>query len=155
MALDLDGDGDISTKELDSLLRSVKRKLRMTDREITKLVEQTDKDGDGTVDLEEFLNMIEKGKVKNRKEIILKALIQRAGLRKEFERYDKDGSGTISRDEFKSILEHKYQSSLSVEEVDKLMDEADNDKSGQIDYEEFLKVFSDFTINKKIPNIKL
>ena len=99
MALDLDGDGDISTKELDSLLRSVKRKLRMTDREITKLVEQTDKDGDGTVDLEEFLNMIEKGKVKNRRDIILKALIQRAGLRKEFERYEE-------YEEYKEYIEY-------------------------------------------------
>ena len=31
----------------------------------------------------------------------------------------------------------------------------DANGNGDIDYEEFLKVFSDFTINKKIPTIKL
>ena len=57
LALDLDGNGDISVQELESLLRSIKRKLRMTENQIMKMVKQTDKNGDGSVDLEEFLNL--------------------------------------------------------------------------------------------------
>ena len=59
LALDLDGNGDISVQELESLLRSIKRKLRMTENQIMKMVKQTDKNGDGSVDLEEFLNLVE------------------------------------------------------------------------------------------------
>ena len=117
----------------------------MTDREITKLVKDTDKNGDGQVSVEEFLNMIEIDNVKERsikRDIIHKAMIQRAGVRKQFERYDKDGSGTISRSEFKSIVQHRYMSSITEEQLDELMAKADKDGSGVIDYEEFLSAFS-------------
>ena len=149
MALDEDGNGDIEVSELDSLLRSQKRKLRMTDKEITKLVKSTDQNGDGTVDIDEFLKMIEAENVKDRSQkcdIIHKAIIHRSGVRKAFEKYDKDGSGLISRDEFKLILEHKYQSSITTEKVNELMEQADKDKSGTIDYAEFLKAFTYFPI---------
>ena len=117
----------------------------MTEKEINKLVKETDKDGDGNVSVEEFLNMIEIENVRgrsNKRDIIHKALIQRAGVRKAFEKYDKDGSGTISKDEFKIILEHKYMSSLTQDQVDEMMNEADKDGSGLIDYEEFLNAFT-------------
>ena len=117
----------------------------MTDREITKLVKDTDKNGDGQVSVEEFLNMIEIDNVKERsikRDIIHKAMIQRAGVRQQFERYDKDGSGTINRSEFKSIVQHRYMSSITEEQLDELMAKADKDGSGLIDYEEFLSAFS-------------
>ena len=141
----MDGDGDISIKELESLLRSIRRKLRMTEKDIMKLVKDTDKNGDGGVSVEEFLNMIEVDNVKERslkRDIIHKAMIQRAGVRKHFERYDKDGSGTINRNEFKNIVQHRYMSSITEEQLDELMARADKDGSGLIDYEEFLTAFS-------------
>ena len=145
LALDLDGNGDISVDELDKLLRSMKRKLRMSETEITRLVRQTDENGDGTVSVDEFLNMVEKG---NNKNAIHKELIQRSGVRKAFEKYDADGSGTITRDEFRRIVEDKYQTTLRPGQVDRLMEQADKDNSGQIDYEEFLMVFTYFPVTK-------
>ena len=125
----------------------------MTDNEITKLVNDTDQDGDGIVSVEEFIKMIEIENIRgrsNKREMIHKALIQRASVRKAFEQYDTDGSGTISKDEFQTILEHRYMSALSAEQVDELMNEADKDGSGLIDYEEFLNAFT-----SKINNLVL
>ena len=153
VALDLDGNGEISVKELFKLLKSIRSKLRMTKEEIAKLVRDTDQDGDGNVSVEEFLKMIEIENIRgrsNKRDMIHKALIQRASVRKAFEKYDKDGSGTISRDEFQTILENRYMSSLSSEQVDELMNKADKDRSGQIDYEEFLNAFSYLTASAAV-----
>ena len=145
LALDLDGNGDISVQELESLLRSIKRKLRMTENQIMKMVKQTDKNGDGSVDLEEFLNLVETAE---QKRVIHKELIQRSGVRQAFMKYDKDGSGTITRDEFRRVVEDKYQTTMRANQIDKLMEEADKDNSGNISYDEFLSAFSYFPVTK-------
>ena len=56
------------------MLKGLKRKLRMTDREMGKLIRDIDQNGDGKIDVEEFLIMIEHGP---KRDIICKALIQR------------------------------------------------------------------------------
>ena len=145
LALDIDGNGDISVQELELLLRAIKRKLRMTENQIIKMVKQTDKNGDGYVDVEEFLNMLETAEQKN---VIHKELLQRSGVRKAFQKYDKDGSGSITRDEFRRVVEDKYQTTMRANQIDKLMEQADKDNSGQISYDEFLAAFTYFPITK-------
>ena len=145
MALDLDGDGDISVGELENLLRSLKARLRMSDKDIKKLVNELDQNGDGTVDVEEFLNMIQSG---IKRDVIHKALVQRSGIRKVFEKYDKDGNGVITRDEFRKVVEDKYQTKLAPRQVDAMIIQADVNKNGKIDYEEFLKAFTYFPVTK-------
>ena len=116
----------------------------MSDSEISELVNETDQDEDGTIGIEEFLNMIEIDNIEgrsNKRDIIHKAFIKRAEARKAYEEYDKDGNGFITRDEFKLICECRYPCKLNPEEIDALMNEADKDKSGRIDYEEFIKAF--------------
>ena len=142
--MDLDGDCTISLSELESLLKSVKTKLRMNDDEISKLVNDTDQNKDGNIGIKEFLNMIEIDNIEgrsNKRDIIHKAFILRAEARKVYEEYDTDGNGYITRDEFQVICENKYPYKLTSEEVDELMEEADKDKSGIVDYEEFIKAF--------------
>jgi Ca2+-binding EF-hand superfamily protein len=145
LALDTDGNGDISVQELDTLLKSLKRKLRMSENEIKKLVKDTDKNGDGVVDMEEFFSMVECG---DKQSVIRKEMIQRSGVRKCFQKYDRDGSGSISREEFRKVVEDKYQSTLRSTQIDSLMEQADKDNSGQISYEEFLMTFSYFPVTK-------
>ena len=72
----------------------MKRKLGMSDKAITKLVSQTDLDGDGTIDFNEFLHLVENVETKR---VLHKALIQRAGIRKAFEKYDRDKKGFLTR----------------------------------------------------------
>ena len=110
-----------------------------------KMVKQTDKNGDGSVDLEEFLNLVETAE---QKRVIHKELIQRSGVRQAFMKYDKDGSGTITRDEFRRVVEDKYQTTMRANQIDKLMEAADKDNSGNISYDEFLSAFSYFPVTK-------
>ena len=121
----------------------MKRKLGLSENAITKLVNQTDLDGDGTIDFNEFLNLIEN--VESKK-VLHKALIQRAGIRKAFERYDKEGKGFLVRHEFKRALEDKYEAVLAPTQVDALMNRVDTDKSGKIEFDEFIKTFSYFPV---------
>ena len=125
------------------MLMTLKRKLKMTEKEVQKFVESIDEDGDGTVDVSEFLRLVGVG---SKRDVICKALIQRAGIRKTFKKYDRDGNGCITRDEFRKIVEDKYQTTLMASQVDEMMRQADEDNNGNIDYEEFLKAFAYFPV---------
>ena len=144
LALDTNGDGNISVAEMEALLKSTQGRLNMTNKDIKNLIQKFDRDGDGTIDIDEFLNVITTG---TKRDAIYKALIQRAGVRKAFERYDKDGNGFITRDEFKKVVEDKYQARLRPEKVDEMMKLVDINKDGKIDYEEFYKAFRYFPVD--------
>ena len=139
--MDVNGDGDISTSEMESMLMQEKIKLRMSAGEIKKLLKELDKDGDGTIDVAEFLDKVGSG---SKRDVIHKALVRRSGIRKAFEKYDKDGNGFITLDEFRTVVEDKYSTKLGSKEVKKLMKEADTNGDGKIEYEEFLKAFTYF-----------
>ena len=117
----------------------------MSEKEIKKFEKELDKDGDGTIDVEEFFTMIHTGP---RKDLIRKALIQRSGIRKVFQKYDRDGNGIITKDEFRRIVEDRYQAKLLPQQLDVMLIQADTNKDGHIDYEEFLKAFTYFPVTK-------
>ena len=121
------------------MLKSLKRKLNLTDKAILKLIKETDRDGDGKVDFNEFLNLVENVE---KKKIIYKALIQRSGMRKAFEKYDQKGKGFLTKKEFQRALEDKYGAILVPKQVEDLMAQTDTDKSGEIEFDEFVKSFS-------------
>ena len=111
----------------------------MSQKEIKDIVKSYDKDGDGTVDVEEFLQKMSGSK----KDAIHKALVKRSGIRKQFEKYDKDGNGYITSDEFRKVVEDRFQcSKLDSKQRAKMMKDADKNGDGKIDYEEFLKSFT-------------
>ena len=146
LALDVDGDGDVSIKELEVLLRSVKRRLGMSEKDIKNALSDFDQDGDGTVDIEEFLNTIKKS---NHREVFHQALIKRAGIRKVFQKYDTDGNGFITRDEFRRVVEDKFHTKLNEIQINELMLAADkNNRDGKIDYDEFMQAFTYFPVTK-------
>ena len=73
LALDTNQDGNISRDEIEALLKSIKYKLKMTDKEIKELVENIDKDKDGSISIEEFLGLIKSGE---KHVVIYKTLLQ-------------------------------------------------------------------------------
>ena len=122
MALDLNGDGDIQTSEMESMLMAEKIKLRMSEKEIRTLLKDLDKDGDGTIDIQEFLDKVGKG---SKRDTIHKALVKRSGIRQAFNKYDKDQNGYITKDEFKQVVEDKYGTKLGSKEIKNLLKDAD------------------------------
>ena len=80
--LDRDGDQEISTDELKSLLISMRIKLVLSDDEILKAINHIDVNHDGIVGLDELNAIIERY---DNNGVIYKALSQRSKMRKEFE----------------------------------------------------------------------
>lgn len=62
--------------------------------------------------------------------------------------FDKDGNGSIDRDELKQVFEELGQF-FPQEELQKMIDMADKDDSGSLEYEEFIKVVSGRRKKKK------
>jgi Ca2+-binding EF-hand superfamily protein len=83
-----------------------------------------DTDGSGFIDYSEFVLATSDRK----------ALLSKENLEKTFAHFDKDGSGTISTAELKKML-----GDFGVEEDvwQKIIDEVDSDKNGEIDLKEF------------------
>ena len=117
----------------------------MTNKEISKLTKDVDENGDGTIDLTEFFNVIQSAE---RRDVIFKELIKRSGIRETFQKYDRDENGVITTDEFRKMMSDKYPGKFRPDEISALMNKADSDGSGKIDYEEFLKAFTYFPISK-------
>lgn len=56
-----------------------------------------------------------------------------------FKVFDRDGSGTISREELRHVLINIGEG-FTEKEIDEMIQEADKDGDGQIDYKEFSKM---------------
>jgi len=124
---DKDSSGSLTLTELTDLLR--KQGFKDADTKIQAMFRSCDSSGDNKVSLEEFLIAMGQLPPKDQKQ---------ASMRQCFREFDVNGDGTIDRQElgavFKSLGGH-----LTDAEVDRIMQLADKDKSGCMDYEEFIK----------------
>ncbi|KAG8131461.1 putative Troponin C skeletal muscle protein [Naja naja] len=89
---DADGGGDISTKELGTVMRMLGQ--TPTKEELDAIIEEVDEDGSGTIDFEEFLVMMLSGETVTGEEI---QELMRDG--------DKNNDGRIDFDEFLKMME--------------------------------------------------
>ena len=128
-AIDKNGDGNITLKELRDGLKDVKDK-----EEIIQMMVGADTDASGTINYTEFLAAtLEKN-----------TYMKEENMRNAFRMFDTDGSGKISVEEMKQILgAKKYQKDIGDEEWEELIKEVDIDGDGEIDFEEFLKMMKD------------
>ena len=133
LQLDADGDGEISTEEIEKVLRAMRIKLKASEGDIKCAIRDIDRDGDGTIDMSEYLG--NRCNATNRN-LIHRALVQRSRIRKEFAVFDADKNGVISKEEFLQII--KERGVISPDHVDKLIKETDADGNGEIDFEEFV-----------------
>lgn len=127
---DKDNSGTITSDEVKSLLTSLGRET--TTEEIQKLVSECDKDKNGTIELQEFINwmdnyyVIPPGKV----EEVVDA----------FRIFDLDKNGYVNLAEFKDIL-MKFGGDFTEEEVNELFKETDVNKDGKLTYAEFVELW--------------
>jgi len=127
---DVDGGGTINTRELGYAMRAMG--MNPTEAELLDLINEYDTDGSGQIEFPEFCNMMsDKMNTVNDEDMI----------RMAFRVLDKDGSGTISAKSFTHLMTH-IGDKLSNEEVEEMINEADKDGDGVLNYEEFVKMLT-------------
>lgn len=90
---------------------------------------QADTDGNGTIDFQEFIEMMPPEKDDNAEEEMLEA----------FQVFDTDGNGSITADELRQIFNNLGEK-LTDEEITDMIKEADTDGDGEINYQEFVRM---------------
>jgi calmodulin len=125
---DKDRDGKITAKELGTVMRNLGQ--NPTEMELKEMIDEVDLDGNGTIDFKEFLGlMVRKMKDCDTEEELLEA----------FKVFDRDGNGFITSNELRHVMSNLGES-MTPEEVDEMIKEADLDGDGQINYEEFVRM---------------
>lgn len=108
------------------------RKLNqtVTEDDLKDMISVVDTKGDGKINFEEFVAMMEKRKdeADTEQEII-----------NAFRVFDKDGNGLISKAELTNIMSI-LGDTLTNEEIEEMIIEADVDGDGFINYEEFVRM---------------
>ncbi|XP_061172568.1 uncharacterized protein LOC133181934 isoform X2 [Saccostrea echinata] len=126
---DRDKNGKIDALELGSALRMLG--LNPTMKEVTDMISEVDNDGNGTIEFEEFHTFIKRS-YKKPDDI-------KHDLKKAFRVLDINGDGFISKEELREVLT-KMGETLTDQEVDEMMEKADKNKDGKIDYDEYVDV---------------
>ena len=141
---DEDRSGDLSYDEFRKGLEMLG--FRVSDLEFKEVMKILDRDGDGTIEYEEFctklgnVSMYDVGDVPDEDE---EAEDERTAnlLRKVWERVDADQSGTLDREEVHQVLIQMGFDSTGKKVLDEVMAELDADGSGDVDFDEFQEWF--------------
>lgn len=125
---DTDGSGTIDQKELKVAMRALGFEPKRD--EIKKMIADIGKTGAGTIDLQDFMFLMS-GKMTERdsKEEILKA----------FRLFDDDETGKISLKNLRRVA-REIGETMTDEELQEMIDEADRDGDGEVSQEEFLRI---------------
>ncbi|MCJ1253019.1 hypothetical protein MMC24_000826 [Lignoscripta atroalba] len=131
---DKDGDGQITTKELGTVMRSLGQ--NPSESELQDMINEVDADNNGTIDFPEFLTMMaRKMKDTDSEDEIRECLC----FREAFKVFDRDNNGFISSAELRHVMT-SIGEKLTDDEVDEMIREADQDGDGRIDYNEFVQL---------------
>ncbi|KAK6341192.1 hypothetical protein TWF696_008279 [Orbilia brochopaga] len=125
---DKDGDGQITTKELGTVMRSLGQ--NPSESELQDMINEVDADNNGTIDFPEFLTMMARK---------MKDTDSEEEIREAFKVFDRDNNGYISAAELRHVMT-SIGEKLTDQEVDEMIREADQDGDGRIDYNEFVQL---------------
>merc|ERR1712072_726893 len=123
------GDGKIPTGEMATVLRACGQ--NPTEAEIAILIEKVDKDKNNFIDFDEFCDLMSKT---NKDPAEMEDLIMAA-----FKTFDADNSGYIDKDELLNTLT-TMGDKVDEKMVTAMIEEADVDGDGKLDYKEFAKI---------------
>merc|ERR1711892_652862 len=129
---DKDNDGSIDRTELKSMLSATGKSP--SDGEVEALFKKGDLDGDGKIDLVEFIKLMFPLSTQTLSKL-QKSFKNLDDIKAAFRKYDTDGDGHIVRNELRQVM-----SKFSELEVDAVFALGDMDKSGGIDYQEFISL---------------
>ncbi|KAI3696311.1 hypothetical protein L1987_79323 [Smallanthus sonchifolius] len=122
---DVNSDGKISSSELGSIMGSMGH--HPTHDELEKMIVEVDADGDGFIDLKEFIEL-------NTKDVDSTELLE--NLKDAFSVFDVDKNGSITADELQKVL-GSLGEECSVGECWKMIAGVDQDGDGMISFDEF------------------
>ncbi|EGR30641.1 protein kinase domain protein [Ichthyophthirius multifiliis] len=131
--LDKNNDGVLSVSEISNAIKIFSGKQE----QITDLLKQIDTDQNGTIEYTEFVAA----------SIQRQLFLKQEKLYYAFQALDIDGSGSISKQELQKILNEEGNSLNYTEDYwTQLIDGADKDKNGEIDYNEFVEMMGEIYI---------
>ena len=128
---DKDGDITISTEELEAVMWNVGKKPNKAG--LDALMTEFDADHNGRINFPEFLTMMAKimGEEENEKEI-----------REAFQALDTNGDGVITSFELRrAVFNLNLRKKPSREKVDDMIQKADTDGDGRVNYQEFVRLW--------------
>ncbi|KAK9360274.1 hypothetical protein V1504DRAFT_455471 [Lipomyces starkeyi] len=125
---DKNNDGQITTKELGTVMRSLGQ--NPSEAELADMINEVDVDNDGTIDFPEFLTMMARK---------MKDTDSEEEIKEAFRVFDRDNNGYISSTELRHVMT-SIGERLTDEEVDLMIKEADTNNDGRIDYNEFVQL---------------
>jgi Ca2+-binding EF-hand superfamily protein len=123
---DKDKSGFLSQEELVAALR--KNGYKGTDDQIKAMFNSVDFSGDNKISLDEYLAAMGQVPPKEHKAATMRSL---------FRSFDKDGSGSIDRAELDAVFKEMGKS-FTDDELKRMIQLADKDATGTLEYEEFI-----------------
>ena len=121
MGIDKDDSGEINAEEMIASMDEMG--ITADEAEVRAMIAMHDADGDGRLDLKEFLAAMLDGQSHLQEDALLDA----------FDRIDSDDSGFISFENLRDLLGRQFSPQL----VQQMIADADFKENGVIDYEEF------------------
>lgn len=125
---DTDGSGKLSSHELGVVMRALGQ--HPSEEDVAEMIKAVDKDGNGQIDLDEFIAMMSSSK---------KDLITEEEIKEAFMLFDLDGDGVTTAAELRTAMTSLGET-LTDEEVDELLKIVDTNGDGNIDYKEFYRL---------------
>ncbi|KAI4357551.1 hypothetical protein L6164_001491 [Bauhinia variegata] len=122
---DVNGDGKISASELGSIMASLGEPT--SEEELIGIIKGVDSDGDGCINLDEFIEL-------HTKDVDSNEVME--NLKDAFSVFDIDGNGSITAEELQKVMKN-LGDECSVAECRKMISGVDSDGDGMIDFEEF------------------
>ncbi|KAG7155393.1 Troponin C-like 6 [Homarus americanus] len=109
--------------------------VKISDRHLQEVISETDEDGSGEIEFEEFAALAAKFLSEEDEEALKKE------LKEAFRIYDRGGNGYITVHTLKEIL-RELDNKLTEDNLDSIIEEVDEDGSGTIDFNEFMKMMN-------------
>jgi len=145
---DKDGDGKISKSELGVVLRSLGDD--MSDDELEEVIVKVDGDGDGFIDLQEFICFHTGRTAASRDETAMSqsrdvgvSSEEKFALQAAFDVFDLDKNGFISAEELQRVMWSLGDTKASLAECRHMINCVDKDGDHMVDFNEFQHLMSD------------
>ncbi|XP_071521730.1 troponin C-like [Panulirus ornatus] len=132
-SFDTDNKGYITPETVGVILRMMG--VKVSEKHLQEIIAETDEDGSGELEFEEFVQLSAKFLIEEDEEAL------KTELKEAFRIYDRGGNGYITIETLKDIL-RELDSRLTEDDLDAIIEEVDEDASGTIDFNEFMKMMN-------------